>query len=763
MAIALEQLKTEFFELVHPELPNDWDVEEAVEALTAMDRADVDAVFSLVGVIWPVSNSLCFSYLSMVEGALQCIGRDLLPKWVGETLDHYEQSGLKAAQQFMQDVKGHFVCRLQGSSGLRFAEVEARLLPYVRGLLKRQINLGSAGRAYSDGATLFLPEEISTFPAKADNFLLYKLIASFQWGYLAFGTLFVCPEDRAMNPSKKGLLWLEEFFAEADNPGILTALYHGLETLRVRACLERELPGLMRDVAPLLSTLAVKVPASALSSFFTDLNRGILGLANTADPLDSRQLKKVVDELATPWESVMVARQLYDYFSGDTIESFYHLPLVFQGELHPDLVAASCLKKRNEQKNTFVEALATLLLTLPSAGDVGQGEQSDPKLDLQADSTPEEDGQAVVMLTDKQQQESREHSDTLRFITMDNQEVELNEELIELANDIAMDLGEVPEQYIASAAGLAGKGSAGMERLIPQGGQSLVAPITYDEWDFRRSGFRRNWCSVIEKEIPVIRSTFLASTLEKYHGQIIKLRHQFEMMRTRERFVRRQRDGDDIDLDALVESLADTMAGQPPSDRLFIRLQRDERDIAALFLVDMSNSTRGWVGTAIKEAMVLICEAMESLGDRYAIYGFSGMRRLRCEVFPLKLFSQPYDDEVREKIGSIAPREYTRMAPAIRHMTSLLTEVEAKVRLLITLSDGKPEDYDEYKGEYAIEDTRHALVEAKMAGIHPFCITIDQHAHEYMAHMYGEVNYIFIDDVRKLPLRMPEIYRVLTS
>ena len=294
-------------------------------------------------------------------------------------------------------------------------------------------------------------------------------------------------------------------------------------------------------------------------------------------------------------------------------------------------------------------------------------------------------------------------------------------------------------------------------------GMELSAPITYDEWDFRRSGFRKNWCIVTEKEIPVTRSTFIRNTLDAYHGQIIRLRHQFEMMRTRERFVRRQRDGDDIDLDALVESLADTVAGHPPSDRLFIRLKRDERDIAALFLVDMSNSTRGWVGKAIKESLVLICEAMETLGDRYGIYGFSGMRRLRCEVFPIKNIDQSYNDEVRERIGSIAPREYTRMAPAIRHMTSILKDVDAKVRLLITLSDGKPEDYDEYKGEYAIEDTRHALIEAKIAGIHPFCITIDQHAHEYMAHMYGEVNYIFINDVSKLPARMPEIYRVLTS
>ena len=103
------------------------------------------------------------------------------------------------------------------------------------------------------------------------------------------------------------------------------------------------------------------------------------------------------------------------------------------------------------------------------------------------------------------------------------------------------------------------------------------------------------------------------------------------------------------------------------------------------------------------------------------------------------------------------------MAPAIRHLTSLFSGVDAKIRLLIILSDGKPEDYDEYKGMYAIEDTRHALLEAKTQGIHPFCITIDRQAHEYMNHMYGEVNSIFIDEVRQLPARMPEIYRILTT
>jgi nitric oxide reductase NorD protein len=107
--------------------------------------------------------------------------------------------------------------------------------------------------------------------------------------------------------------------------------------------------------------------------------------------------------------------------------------------------------------------------------------------------------------------------------------------------------------------------------------------------------------------------------------------------------------------------------------------------------------------------------------------------------------------------------EYTRMGPPIRHVTQLLNNIEARTRLLITLSDGKPDDYDGYKGDYGIEDTRQALLEAKRATVHPFCITIDRAEHSYLSHMYGAVNYVFIDDLSKLPIRVPEIYRKLTT
>ena len=182
-----------------------------------------------------------------------------------------------------------------------------------------------------------------------------------------------------------------------------------------------------------------------------------------------------------------------------------------------------------------------------------------------------------------------------------------------------------------------------------------------------------------------------------------------------------------------------------------------------MFMVDVSGSTKGWINDAERESLVLLCEALEILGDRYAIYGFSGMTRKRCELYRIKRFDDDYGADVRARISGIKPQDYTRMGVIIRHLTRLLNTVEARTRLLITLSDGKPDDYDGYRGEYGIEDTRQALLEAKHTGVHPFCITIDHRGHDYLPHMYGAVNYTVIEDVRQLPVRVPDIYRRLTA
>ena len=160
---------------------------------------------------------------------------------------------------------------------------------------------------------------------------------------------------------------------------------------------------------------------------------------------------------------------------------------------------------------------------------------------------------------------------------------------------------------------------------------------------------------------------------------------------------------------------------------------------------------------------MILCEALESLGDAYAIYGFSGWTRTRSDIYRIKRFDEAYDEVVRARIAAVEAKDYTRMGVAIRHLTQLLIRQPARHRLLVTLSDGRPDDFgDEYRGHYGIEDTRRALQEAHELGVRSYCITIDRHGADYLAHMYGAARFTVLDDVAALPLKVAEIYRRLT-
>ena len=146
-------------------------------------------------------------------------------------------------------------------------------------------------------------------------------------------------------------------------------------------------------------------------------------------------------------------------------------------------------------------------------------------------------------------------------------------------------------------------------------------------------------------------------------------------MRGEERLLKRQPDGDGIDFDALVDAYADMRTGAELAPLLFTKRRKRERDLAVMFMVDMSGSTKGWINEAEREALVMLCEALEVLGDRYAIYGFSGMTRKRCEIFRVKRFDERYGPDVRGRIAGIEPQDYTRMGAAIRHLTHAARQV----------------------------------------------------------------------------------------
>ena len=486
------------------------------------------------------------------------------------------------------------------------------------------------------------------------------------------------------------------------DPQRALALLNMLETIRLEARLALTLPALARDMSAL-----------------------------RAVPPDPR-LARLLDSAATLDDSIALLRVLYD--APPALADSYGIVL------EPAL-AASARNARIAREKTELQAALRRVLA-----------------DKAADRAPR-DGDSISIERAGNPGDSENAAYILRI---DGEPIAPSPDLLRLIESIAQDFGTVPDDYLALPA-VSDDGIENPDQQDTARDTREVRAYFYDEWDCRRRHYRKNWCVARELDVSPGDPAFVESTLARYAPRIVELKRTFELMRGQERLLKRQHDGDGIDLDALIEAYADMRAGAELPPLLFTRRRRLERDLAVMFMIDMSGSTKGWVNDAEREALVMLCEALEVLGDRYAIYGFSGMTRRRCEIFRVKRFDEPYGPLVRGRIAGIEPQDYTRMGAAIRHLTTLLADVQARTKLLITLSDGKPDDYsDEYRGEYGIEDTRQALIESHQAGIKPFCITIDREARDYLPHMYGAVSWTLIDDVSRLPVKLAEIYRRLT-
>jgi nitric oxide reductase NorD protein len=293
----------------------------------------------------------------------------------------------------------------------------------------------------------------------------------------------------------------------------------------------------------------------------------------------------------------------------------------------------------------------------------------------------------------------------------------------------------------------------------------------YDEWDHKIEDYRPAWCTLTEHRADRTQEGFVAVTFHEFGGIVTQIRRNFQLMRPeRMRKMRYQTEGDDLDTDGLVEYVVDRRARIAPSGRVYIKRDKTERDVTTAFVVDMSSSTdrkidgRKRIIDIEKEALLLMCEALEAIRDEYAIYGFSGSGREDCQFYVVKELGDRYDDRVKGRIGGIYARQKTRMGPALRHATRRLAGADSQVKLMILLTDGKPYDSDTYQDNlYAQEDTKMALREARREKIHLFCVTVDREAADYLPHMYSDANFVIIDDVRTLPQKLPQLYRRLTT
>ena len=248
-----------------------------------------------------------------------------------------------------------------------------------------------------------------------------------------------------------------------------------------------------------------------------------------------------------------------------------------------------------------------------------------------------------------------------------------------------------------------------------------------------------------------------------------RLRSQFQALMPVRTWLRAQQDGDEIDLDQWVQQEADRVTGGAIAQRGLYRAQVNrQRDLACLLLADLSLSTDAYASDqarvidVIRDSLFLFSEALSATGDRFALHGFSSLRRGHVRFHHLKGFDERYNGEVRGRIAAIKPGYYTRMGAAIRHASSLMARQKNQQRLLLLLTDGKPNDLDHYEGRHGIEDTRMALVEARKQGLRPFCVTIDREANDYLPHLFGVGGYAVIREPEELPRELPLLYAQMT-
>lgn len=687
-------IEARFEELIGAVLSSRRTAKDLAGELEGRPRAVQEFTLHWVGITARSSPELAYQFASVAPEAIDALGVPGAEQWLLEAMDVFDRAGLYRAAASLKDLAGFILRRREEPGAVAFEEVAHVLSLFLAGLAGRPMKLEQDDVAWTDTEAVYLPRRIARFGTRAENFRAYKVIATLLWAQARHGTFALAAARYPGSARELGLLG-------------------ALESVRLAARFERELPGLHRDLDRL------RQPALAAS------------IAHAARPLQSSQ-SGVAESLAA-LRSLPADAQAPDW--------------AFLGKLEPHRAIAVRDSRLAREKQELHAALQRMQSGMRAAASDARPRTGAPRLRIEMREAEGDGGKLEIA------------------VEFDGQMHAPPPEVTALVESILQDLDVLPEEYLVAPGDGAPQAEGGEDpaELVP-GEDAPPDAVLYDEWDFRRRHYRKDWCVLTERDVHPGDGRFVPAVLARYRAQVRDLRRSFEALRGEDRRLRGEPWGEEIDLDAAVRGIADLRAGAELPDRLFERRERNARNVAVMFVVDMSGSTKGWINDCERESLVLLAEALEVLGDRYAIYGFSGVTRKRCEVYRVKRFDERYGAQVQQRIAGIQSLDYTRMGVALRHLTGILAAEEARTRLMITLSDGKPDDFsDGYRGEYGVEDTRRALLEARRAGIHSFCITIDREARDYLPRMYGAAHYTVIEDVARLPLKVADVYRRLTT
>ncbi len=654
--------------------------------------------------------------------------------------------------------------------GVGLAEIQRTLALYARAHCGEDVQVkAGGGRSFSDGHHIYLPDHVDQFGDHRD-FLVYRVQTALSAGYLEFGT-FNLQVDRLLGswPARQeGEGEVERFFRGFSNRTLARDLFQVLEDARVEARIRGAYPGVARDLDRLGAAFRGDrpVPTAPAAVAVEALARATWGLPGL--PMEPRVARALEPLLAlVPRLAELSVEEIAQVVAT-------HYAPVEALMRHVDEEKAPPPPSPPEKRSRSTRPSPTGQPQAPGTGAPAPGGYSgfeppplQPRMAPEAagpeERRIEEEAQRILEQMKARGEPGDRRDARLRLIEDARRNAE-RDAILDAAADLggaSTDGGAAPERAMNAATG------AAVDPDVASVGRTFV----YREWDATIEDYKPRWVAVREQVLKEGSRAFVDQVMSRRKPQIDQLRRRFEAFRPQGMVrVRNLPDGDELDIDRLIEATVDRRMGVEPTDRLYTQRHRQERDVAVAFLLDLSSSTNesadGSPRRIIdveKEALIVAAEALNALGDRFAIWGFSGYGRDNVSFFVAKEFEDPWDDRARERIGRMTFKMENRDGAAIRHATRKLVDAPARVRLLFLLSDGRPLDCgcDHYFDRYAQEDTRVALREARKAGVHPFCITVDPTGPQYLARMYGEVAYTVIDRVEALPSRLLAVYRKL--
>ena len=840
---------------------------ETSNALAQIDTHHHEQILTLAEGLMAGSADAAPEFIKACPQALDKLTMSQLHKWHAEGLHILEQNKDGGLAYFKIESARSEEMLETLSSGVEFTRIKDVMEMYCRALAGADIKLAESGELAdknigwvssespsTEGSTVFVPSLVDRYTSKQQNFDWFKVVSTHQVAHLEFGSFWFefdrpsalfndlrqelarqkaesarpegqaaaqeMPEIDAESVEEAWLTDAQRFFDLFDDRKLALDIYTVVEDARLDARVKVEYRGIRKpyteiqqDSLPQRPNITELPMRQAMVEFLVRLSlQQYQGLPAPEKYVEeAKQIGRVIRQVLKPEAMVEDTAEA-------TLRIYAIISQIPNEEAPPEDWEDVDMSDESQDDYADPEDMESLLQQIAQGMEMQvrpEGEQdyeSTEEVEFRGDFKPE-----LVQLLEQLRMQQDEGGPTNGEPITQEQLEELLQNSAEL--ELQATQGEIQQSSNVMANNLMKE--AGVDApQSPEFGQGPLVHVdedggaleanepqtfVYDEWDFRADDYKPRWCIVRQKTMQEGDPSYYGNTLGNYGSLVTQIRRQFEMM-VPEMFrkVRKLEDGEEIDIDDIIEAFVDMKTGASPSDKFYWRRNKVQRDVAVAFLLDTSASTAEaiddnkknsddwdapddpveymvWLRTrrgeamrrsykriidVEKEAIVLLINALEAIGDLYGIYGFSGYGRENVEFYVIKDLDENFTDKVKRRIDRVAPLHATRMGPAIRHATYKLDKQDARTKLMFLISDGRPQDRgysrEGVEKEYAVHDTKMALDEAKDKGINAFALTVDKNGHDYLKTMCTDMGYEVLDDIYELPSRLLYLYKKLT-